>query len=100
MVAFNMNNERITLPFRLGQIAITQGAMQELLERNLHPFTFLARHARCDWGNVSKNDKAANDAALIEGSRILSAYEAEDFRIWIITEADRSSTVILLPEEY
>jgi hypothetical protein len=61
----------------------------------------LARHARGDWGMVDKQDWKENDLSLREGFRILSAYQSKDgTRFWIITEADRSSTCILLPQEY
>ena len=66
----------------------------------------LNRHVRKDWGDEDKEDKLANDQALKEGSRLLSAYNDERFpkhgvaTIWIITEADRSSTAVLFPDEY
>jgi len=58
------------------------------------------RHASGDWGDLDPQDKAENELSLREGFRILSAYELEGTRYWIITEADRSATTILLPEEY
>jgi hypothetical protein len=62
---------------------------------------FLARHAGGDWGNVSPDDAQENDISTERGFRILSAYGLKTgTNIWIITEADRSSTCILLPEEY
>ena len=62
---------------------------------------FLDRHARGDWGEVDAEDKQANQDALVHGERLLSAYRTSlDVRIWVITEADRSVTTILLPEEY
>lgn len=62
---------------------------------------FLARHQRGDWGIVDGCDRRANDDALVAGERLLSAYRLSDgTKIWIITEADRSSTCLLLPEEY
>ncbi|MCI0650065.1 MAG: plasmid related protein [Chloroflexi bacterium] len=66
---------------------------------------FLARHAQADWGDLDKFDKRQNDIAVKEGYRILSAYDVpiengETERIWIITEADRSVTTVLTPEEY
>lgn len=61
----------------------------------------MRRHARGDWGDVGQEDWKANDLALQEGTRILSAYKSsEGIKFWIITEADRSSTTVLLPEEY
>jgi hypothetical protein len=61
----------------------------------------LTRHANGDWGEVDEHDRKANEDALEHGLRVLSAYTLRTGeRIWIITEADRSSTTILLPEEY
>lgn len=61
----------------------------------------LARHQRGDWGALGRDDKRANDEALNDGSRLLSAYKARDgTKFWIITEADRSATTLLLPSEY
>lgn len=60
----------------------------------------LRRHLEGDWGDVCLEDKASNDLALKAGYRLLSAYTIDDRKIWIITEADRSSTTILFPEEY
>ena len=86
--------------FQLGKVVITPGAT-ELAEEGLNLVVLLARHARKDWGDLCEEDSAANERALTEGSRIFSAYRLEDGnRVWIITEADRSSTCILLPEEY
>ena len=63
--------------------------------------SYLARHARGDWGELDPADWNANETALIDGTRLLSAYElSSGVKIWIITESDRSSTCILLPEEY
>jgi hypothetical protein len=62
----------------------------------------LARHANCDWGELSVEDLAANELALLTGRRLLSSYDLPDGqgKVWIITEADRSATTILLPDEY
>jgi len=66
-----------------------------------NPATFLARHVVGDWGDVDEDDRAENELSVREGFRVLSAYHLRDgTRIWIITEADRSSTTILLPSEY
>ena len=65
------------------------------------PSTFLDRHARGDWGEVDVEDQQANQDALLHGERLLSAYRTSaGVRLWVITEADRSATTILLPEEY
>ncbi len=62
---------------------------------------FLQRHAAGDWGEVDAHDKAENEYSLQQGFRLLSAYRlADGTKIWIITEADRSATTLLLPEEY
>lgn len=87
--------------FELGNLYITPGA-SAVLEA---PFTLLARHAACDWGELSNEDIRANEHALTDGSRILSAYTVDNHRIWIITEAvgddgHRAATTILLPPEY
>ena len=85
----------------LGQVVATPGALAALEEAGQPPTIFLAKHQRGDWGDVSDSDKRLNDEALVSGERLLSAYKTlKDERIWIITEADRSSTCILLPSEY
>ncbi len=87
--------------FPLGQLAATPGALEALAASGQAPAQFLARHVTGDWGEVSAGDWRANDHALRDGERILSAYTLRTgVRIWIITEADRSATTILLPEEY
>jgi hypothetical protein len=61
----------------------------------------LKRHEHCDWGNVCKMDWDANNRSLVEGARLLSQYKASNGKIfWIMTEADRSRTTILLPDEF
>ena len=60
----------------------------------------MKRHRSCDWGIICDEDKKANDDAVINGDRILSAYETSKGKIWIITEADRSVTTTLFPHEY
>jgi hypothetical protein len=87
--------------FSLGQIVATPGAVDALQESGQTPAFFLARHLKCDWGEVCDSDKQANDQALIDGSRLLSAYRTlKNVRLWVITEADRSSTCLLTPQEY
>jgi hypothetical protein len=87
--------------FSLGQLVITRGAL-ELFENSTEKVVqFLVRHVTGDYGLVCPEDKGENEKAVANGFRILSVYEVlPDKRIWIITEADRSSTTILLPEEY
>lgn len=87
--------------FPLGQIVATPGALAALEEAGDSPSRFLASHAAGIWGEVDEHDWKENDLSVKEGFRILSCYRtSKDQRIWIITEADRSSTCILLPEEY
>jgi hypothetical protein len=88
--------------FSLGQVVATPGALEALRATGQTPDEFLRRHADGDWGVVCPEDKTANDAALGEGARIVSSYVLADGdrKVWLITEADRSSTCLLLPEEY
>jgi hypothetical protein len=75
--------------------------LQALADSGEHPAHFLHRHQACDWGEVDSEDQKANDLALITGERLLSAYRTSTgTKLWIITEADRSATTILLPEDY
>lgn len=87
--------------FVLGQIVSTPGALEALDRTREGPFTFIARHVRGDWGDLDHEDRRENERSVDAGDRIFSAYHLKDgTKIWIITEADRSATTILLPEEY
>ncbi|WP_232353321.1 hypothetical protein [Cupriavidus oxalaticus] len=86
--------------FPLGQIVATRGVMSHLAQCSIGPVPYLARHARGDWGLVPAEDVKANDLAVEHGWCILSAYDIAGVRVWIITEADRSVTTLLLPDEY
>ncbi len=89
-------NEKAVL-FPLGDVFLTVGANEALDESNQLPNEFLARHQKGDWGD----DRQENELSVKEGFRILSAYKtARDVKIWVITEADRRSTTVLLPSEY
>jgi len=80
---------------------MTPVAAEALRASDQSPWCFLIRHMSGDWGELGAEDKKLNDDAVREGSRILSAYTAANgSKVWGITEADRSSTSILLPEEY
>ena len=87
--------------FALGRIVATPGALTALQKAEQEPREFLERHINGDWGEVPEEDKQENQLSLQHGFRILSAYttSAGD-QIWVITEADRSATTILLPSEY
>ena len=87
--------------FQLGMVVGTQGAVHALEAAGQHPQELLDRHVHGDWGEVPAADKAENDFSLQHGFRILSAYTTRaGERIWVMTEADRSATTFLLPDEY
>jgi hypothetical protein len=84
--------------FALGRLVATPGALEALTDSSQAPAHFLGRHASGDWGDVGPEDRRLNDEALRDGTRILSVYHtAKGVKLWIISEADRSSTCILLP---
>jgi hypothetical protein len=87
--------------FELGQIVATPGALRAIQKAEQLPAEFLDRHVAGDWGELDDEDKQENEFSVRNGFRILSAYttSAGD-KIWIITEADRSATTLLLPEDY
>ena len=88
--------------FPLGQIVSTPGALDALARANQQPDAFLNRHAAGDWGaELSEEDKAENEYSLQHGFRILSSYRTiAGEKLWVITEADRSVTSLILPKEY
>ena len=90
----------MTAQLPLGRVVATPGALNLLEKSGGHPFDLLARHATGNWGELCAFDLRQNEIALREGLRVLSSYEVPAGRVWIITEADRSITTILLPEEY
>jgi hypothetical protein len=85
--------------FSLGQVVATQGviALDLPLDTTL---ALLRRHQTGDWGEIGDEDRRENERSLRQGFRLMSVYTVNDTKIWIITEADRSSTTILLPCEY
>ena len=86
--------------FESGQIVITPGIVGLIERAELDVVPYLTRHLNGDWGDMDDEDKAQNDESLETDLRVMSAYEIEAGKIWIITERDRSSTTVLLPEEY
>jgi hypothetical protein len=90
----------MTAPLPLGKVVATPGALKLLSEIEEDPFGYIARHVTGDWGDLCAFDCRQNEIALRDGLRVLSSYETPAGRVWIITEADRSITTILLPEEY
>lgn len=95
-----MTQSKQTRLFRIGTVVSTQGALDLLHAHNQSPFHFLALHQSGDWGVVPPEDASANESALTNGARLMSAYFLGDDCLWIVTEADRSSTTLMLPDEY
>lgn len=98
-----MNRDKIILytKFDFGQVVATATLVRYCEEKNFSLLPYLIRHGNCDWGNLTWEDKEANETALKERLRILSSYTLPDKTIiWIITEADRSATTILFPSDY
>jgi len=89
--------------FELGQLVMTRG-INDLVAEDEEFARFiwesLKRHAAGDWGDLSEEDKKENELSLDKYLRLLSAYKKNDWKIWVITEADRSATTILFPSEY
>jgi hypothetical protein len=87
--------------FQLGRMVATPGALRALEKAEQAPHIFLDRHVNGDWGEVPEEEKQENEFSVQHGLRILSAYTTSaGEKIWIITEADRSATTMLLPSEY
>ena len=87
--------------FPLGQIVATPGALDTLAQAGQGAHEFLTRHVSGDWGELDADDRRENELSLREGFRLLSAYRlTTGEKMWIITEADRSVTTLLTPEEY
>jgi hypothetical protein len=87
--------------FSLGQMVATPGAVEVMERLGIGPLTLLARHVTGDWGDINPEDKGLNEQALRDEERIFSVYGPEDDdRLWVITEADRSATTILRPQDY
>ncbi len=85
--------------FSLGRLVATPAVLDVVSRKEL--FAAVERHKRGDWGDVSEGDRKANDQALKNGERLLSAYKSTGgTKFWIVTEPDRSYTTILLPSEY
>jgi len=85
--------------FPLGRIVATPNALNHLTQDDIR--SGIIRHQAGDWGDLAADDRKENDLALEKGTRLLSAYHASNgTKFWIITEADKSSTTVLLPEDY
>jgi len=103
--------EKLTMPhsctdstgprFPLGRLAITLAAQAALDAIDISRVLLLARHLHGDWGEINEHDRLQNELAVLLGLRVLSSYALPDGKkVWIITEADRSATTILLPHDY
>ena len=86
--------------FPLGQVVATPPLIATLKAKRLSVLPFIWRHQTGDWATMDAEDAAANRAALTNGARIFSSFTCDDVTIWVITEADRSSTCVLLPSCY
>ena len=87
--------------FSLGQVVATPGALAAFEEAGEGPAKYLARHIVGDWGEVCEQDAKENDFSVEHGFRLMSVYTlTTGVKIWVLTEADRSATTALLPEEY
>jgi hypothetical protein len=85
----------------LGRVVATPGALRTLEEAGVSPASLLIRHVNGDWGELDEHDRNENEFSLSNGFRILSSYVLSNGeKVWVITEAERSSTCILLPSEY
>jgi hypothetical protein len=85
--------------FMLGQLVATPNALEHVTHREI--LCALGRHVSGDWGEVCDEDKETNNMALKQGIRLMSAYTSQaGTKFWVITEADRSVTTVLLPEDY
>ena len=87
--------------FSPGSVVATPGALEAFRASGDDPLAYLIRHVAGDWGDVDEHDRRENEFSLVQGFRLLSAYTLQSgVKIWIITEADRSVTTFLLPDEY
>ena len=84
--------------FEMGHVVATPGVLDLLSKRKI--LKLLKRHGRGDWGDLCEDDKEINDRALVEDARLLSSYITPKGKVWIITEANRAVTTVLLPSEY
>jgi len=88
------------MTFALGQVVITRPALSYAEQHEVDVLALIARHHARDWGDLGPQDKALNDAALVHGDRIFSAYDVAGERWYVITEHDRSYTTVMLSGDY
>jgi hypothetical protein len=101
MIGKDINPENVTARFAPGTIVATPGALEAFERTGDDPLALLARHLSGDWGDVPEENAQENEFSVERRLRILSVYPLSDgTQVWVITEADRSATTFLLPEEY
>ena len=96
----NTGTPSVSPRFALGQVVATPAVLEHLERHGVNASEYLTRHVRGDWGEVPQDDAAENEFAVTRRLRLLSSYTIAGERVWIITEADRSSTCLLYPSEY
>ena len=96
----NTGTPSVSPRFALGQVVATPAVLEHLERHGVNASEYLNRHMRGDWGEVPQDDAAENEFAVTRRLRLLSSYTIAGERVWIITEADRSSTCLLYPSEY
>lgn len=101
-MSHSLNADPASLRFPLGQIVATPAALAALTVHGCSVHTLLRRHVSGDWGEALHPDDARlNDQALIDGGRILSSYQiTPGIVLWVLTESDRSSSTLLMPDDY
>lgn len=96
----NTGTPSVSPRFALGQVVATPAVLEHLEQHGVNASEYLNRHVRGDWGEVPPDDAAENEFAVTRGLRLLSSYTIAGERVWVITEADRSSTCLMYPSEY
>jgi hypothetical protein len=91
-------NSKPLFPLRL--LLATPAALERMARHGINGFELVARHVHGDWGDISPEDAKENEFSVSRHLRIFSSYGGGDERIWVITEADRSATTLLCPEDY
>jgi hypothetical protein len=86
--------------FPLGRLLVTPGALEALASHSKTPLDLLRKHMACDWSEMDEEDRNANNRAIGNGARVFSAYTLDDDKFFVITEADRAVTTVLLAHEY
>ena len=97
----NGKSQNVQPRFSLGQLVSTPGAIEAMEKVGQNPHQLVRRHQSGDWGEVSPDDAQENELSIVLGFRLMSVYTMSDgTKVWVITEADRAVTTILLPSEY